>query len=287
MNLENAQQRIRWITLAVLVGVAILLTILDNTGNLDSALAFVRNPMSLVLNWTAARTDSIADALAGPRDIQEAQAHIVELQTQIDALERENEALREIQGEYQILLDLVNRARQTPDIRRVTATVIGYDPSPAVRSLIIDKGTNDGIVVGMPVESARGLVGQVFRTTADSAQIVLLTDNASAIPVRFGNSRATGLMRGGELGSAGSVEWVDLQYQIEIGEVVFTSGLGGKFPQDVPIGRVADVDRNEAELFQRAVIQPAVDFDALEIVFVITDFEPVDTTIYESPLTTP
>ena len=287
MNLDNAQQRIRWITIAVLVGTAILLTILDNTGNLDSALAFIRNPMSLVLDWTAARTDSIADALAGPRELQEAQAQIVELQTQLEALERENEALREIQGEYQILLDLVNRARQTPDIERVTATVIGYDPSPAVRSLIIDKGTNNGIVVGMPVESARGLIGQVFRTTADSAQIILLTDSASAIPVRFGNSRATGLMRGGELGSSGSVEWIDLQYQIETGEVVFTSGLGGKFPQDVPIGRVSDVDRNEAELFQRAIIQPAVDFDALEIVFVITDFQPVDTTIYESPIESP
>ena len=287
MNLENAQQRIRWITLAVLVGAAILLTILDNTGNLDTALAFIRNPMSLVLDWTAARTDTIADALAGPRDIQEAQSQIVELQTQLDALERENETLREIQGEYQILLDLVNRARQTPDIRRVTATVIGYDTSPAVRSLIIDKGASDDIVVGMPVESARGLVGQVFRTTADSAQVVLVTDSASAIPVRFGNSRATGLMRGGKLGSAGSVEWIDLQYQIVIGEVVFTSGLGGKFPQNIPIGRVADVNRNEAELFQRAVIQPAVDFEALEIVFVITNFQPVDTTIYESPIEIP
>lgn len=283
MNLDNAQQRIRWVTLAVLVGVAILLTILDNTGNLDAALAFIRNPMTLILDWTAARTDAIADALAGPRDIQAAQAEIAELQAQIDALERENEALREIQGEYQILLDLVNRARQTPDIRRVTATVIGYDPSPAVRSLIIDKGAEENIVVGMPVESARGLVGQVFRTTADSAQVVLISDNASAIPVRLGNSRATGLMRGGVVGSATTVEWVDLQYQMEVGEVVFTSGLGGKFPQDIPIGRVAEVDRNEAELFQRAIIQPAVDFDALEIVFVITDFQPVDTSIYESP----
>ncbi|MCA9928770.1 MAG: rod shape-determining protein MreC [Anaerolineales bacterium] len=283
MNLENARQRIRWITIAVLIGTAILLTVLDNTGNINTALAFIRNPMTLILNWTSAQTNTIADALAGPRDLQEAQTQIAELQAQLDALERENETLRELQGEYQTLLDLVNRARQTPDIRRATATVIGYDPSPAVRSLIIDKGSNDGIVVGMPVESARGLVGQVFRTTADSSQVVLISDNASAIPVRFGNSRDTGLMRGGAVGSAAAVEWVDLQYQLEVGEVVFTSGLGGKFPQNIPIGRVAEVDRNEAELFQRAIIQPAVDFDALEIVFVITDFQPIDTTIFESP----
>ncbi|MCP5100382.1 MAG: rod shape-determining protein MreC [Chloroflexi bacterium] len=284
MNLNDAQQRVRWITLAVLVGLAILLTILDNTGNLDSAFAFIRDPLSVVINWTTARTDSIADALAGPRDLQTARGEIEELQAQIDALERENEELREIQGEYQILLDLVNRVRQTPDIRRLTATIIGYDTSPAVRSLIIDKGSDDGVVVGMPVESARGLVGQVFRTTAVSAQVALITDNVSAIPARLGSSRATGLIRGGGLGGVTAIQWVDLQYQIEVGEVVLTSGLGGKFPQDIVMGRVIDVERSEAELFQRAIVQPAVDFDSLEILFVITSFEPVDTSIFDSPL---
>ena len=121
---------------------------------------------------------------------------------QVDVLERENEELREIQGEYQLLLDLFNRARQQPDFTRLTAAVIGQDTSPSLRSIIIDKGSDDGIVVGMPVESARGLVGQVFRTTANSAQVVLITDNASSIPARLGNSRATGFLRGGGLGGS-------------------------------------------------------------------------------------
>lgn len=284
MKLDEAQQRIRWITFAVLAGVAILLTILDNTGNLDSVFALVRDPMTVMMDWSTTQTNTLATALSGPRELQQAKAQIADLQARIDELERENEELREIQGEYQILLDLVNRARQTPEMRRLTVSVIGYDTSPAVRSLIIDKGSDDGIVVGMPVESARGLVGQVFRTTADSAQVVLITDNASAIPARLGTSRATGLMRGGGLGGSMSIEWIDLQFQVEIGEVVTTSGLGGKFPEDIVIGRVSDVERNEADLFQRAVIQPAVDFDALEMVFVITNFEPVDTGIFESPL---
>lgn len=284
MRVDEAQQRIRWITFAVLAGLAVILTILDNTGNLDSVFALVRDPMTVVMDWTTARTNTLAAALAGPRELQEAKVEIADLQARIDQLERELEELRELQGEYQILLDLVNRARQTPELRRQTASVIGYDPSPAVRSLIIDKGTNDGLVVGMPVESARGLVGQIFRTTADSSQVILITDNASAIPARLGTSRATGLMRGGGLGGVMSIEWIDLQFQIEIGEVVTTSGLGGKFPQNIVIGRVSDVQRNEAELFQRAVIQPAVDFDALEMVFVITNFQPVETGIFESPL---
>jgi rod shape-determining protein MreC len=65
-----------------------------------------------------------------------------------------------------------------------------------------------------------------------------------------------------------------------VGELVVTSGLGGKFPENLVIGRVVQVDRNEAELFQRAVVQPAVDFNALELVFVVTEFETVNTEIF-------
>lgn len=282
MNLNQAQRRIRWALFLILAGAAILLTILDSTGNLDAAINFLRNPLTTIIGWTSDRTDSVADILSGPRDLESAREEIAQLTGQIDALEREVEELREIQGEYQQLLDLFNRARQQPDFTRLTAAVIGQDTSPSLRSIIIDKGSDDGVVVGMPVEGARGLVGQVFRTTGRSAQVVLITDNASSIPARLGNSRATGLMRGGGLGGSTSIDWIDLKHQIEVGEVVLTSGLGGKFPQDMVIGRVIEVDRREADLFQRAIVQPAVNFDSLEIVFLITDFRPVDTTIFST-----
>ena len=283
MNLNKAQQRIRWAIFIILAGTAILLTILDNTGNLDEALTFLRDPLAVIVGWTTARSDSIADVLEGPRDLQTAREEIAQLQSQVEMLERENEELREVQGEYQLLLDLFNRARQQPEFSRLTASVIGRDTSPSLRSIIIDKGRDDGIVVGMPVEGARGLVGQVFRTTNNSSQVVLATDNASSIPARLGSSRATGLLRGGGLGGATSIDWIDLKHQIAVGEVVLTSGLGGKFPQDIVIGRVIEVDRREADLFQRAIVQPAVAFDSLEIVFVITGFRPVDTAVFSSP----
>ena len=283
MNLNDARRRIRWTTIAILLGASIFLSILDSTGNLDLLFGFLQDPLTAVAGWTSRQTDTVADALSGPRDLDEARAQIDELQTQLDALERENEELREIQGEWQILQDLFNRARQTPQLRRKTANVIGYDTSPAVRSIIIDKGSDDGLQVGMPVESSRGLIGRIFRTTQNSAQVVLITDNASAIPVRLGTSRATGSLRG--RGATGDlyVEWIDLKFQIEIGEVVLTSGLGGDFPQDIVIGRVVQIDRNESDLFQQAIVQPATDFETMEIVFVITDFNQIDTSIFESP----
>lgn len=283
MNLNEAQRRIRWATFGILAGLAIILTILDQTGNLDTAFGIVRDPVTSVMGWTSSQAESVSDVLEGPRDLQTARLQLDDMQARIDELERENEELREIQGEYQLLLDLFNRARQAPDYRRQTASVIGQDTNQAVRSIIIDRGSSDGVRVGMPVESARGLVGQVFRTTANSSQVILITDSSSSVPSRLGSSRATGILRGGGVGGSMAIDWIDLKYQVEVGEVVLTSGLGGRFPQDLVIGRVIEVDRREAELFQRAVVQPAVDFDALEVVFVITDFEPVDDEIFAEP----
>lgn len=284
MNLNDVPQRIRWITIAGLVVIAVLLTILDATGNLDTALRLLRDPVTVVAEWTNGRVDPLADSLAGPRSIAEAQAQIDALQSRLAELERENEELREIQGEYQILLDLFNRARQSPEITRITANVIGQDTSPIIRSIVIDKGTADGVNIGMPVESARGLVGQVFRVSTNSAQIILITDSASSVPARLGSSRATGILRGGGLGGTMTIDWIDLQYQIEEGEVVLSSGLSSKFPEDVVIGRISEVDRREADLFQRAVVQSAVDFDALEIVFVITDFQPAEVDFFQDSI---
>jgi rod shape-determining protein MreC len=282
MNLNETQRRIRWVTFIVLIGITILLVVLDTSGSLDSALNFLEDPIAAVMGWTTERTDVFANALTGPEDLQMAQAELEQLRIQVDALQRENEELREIQGEYQTMLELFDRARETPEFTRETATVIGYDSSPLFRSMILDKGSDDGIHVGMPVEGARGLVGQVYRTTNQAAMVLLLTDNISSVPARLGSSRATGIARGGGLGGAMTMDWIELEEQIEIGEVVYTSGLGGRFPQDMVIGRITDVERREADLFQKATIQPATDFESLERVFVITDYRTIDTSIFDT-----
>jgi rod shape-determining protein MreC len=91
------------------------------------------------------------------------------------------------------------------------------------------------------------------------------------------------MLRGGELGGSLLMDWIDLKYQVAIGEVALTSGLGGEFPSGIVIGRVIEVNRSEAELSQQALVQPATDFDSLEIVFVITDFQPLDVDIFANP----
>jgi len=280
MNLGRTQQRIRWLTLALLVGSGLLLTILDSTGALVGVLGFVRDPLSAITAWTADRAYTAGDIIAVPRNLAAAREEIVALQATVYEQARTIEELSEAQGEAQVLRELFGQAADTPEYRRIIADVIGQDTNPALQSILIDKGIEDGVRAGMPVEAARGLIGQVYRATNNAAQVALLTETASAIPVRLGTTRATGMLRGAGRGALPTLDWIDLQYVVEVGELVMTSGLGGKFPEDLIIGRVVEVERNEAELFQRAIVQPAVDFRTLETVFVVTDFNTVDTEIF-------
>ncbi|MCW5862407.1 MAG: rod shape-determining protein MreC [Anaerolineae bacterium] len=276
MNLGRTQQRIRWLTVAVLVGSGLLLTILDSTGALVGVFGFLRDPLTGITAWTSARTEAVSDVVSGPRNLAAAREEIAALKAQVAEQERELEELREIQNEAQLLRELFGEAAQTPEYRRVIADVIGQDTNPTMQSIIINKGVDDGVRTGMPVEAARGLVGQVYNATNHAAQVVLLTETASAIPVRLGTTRATGILRGAGRGALPTIDWIDLQYDVQVGELVVTSGLDGKFPQNLVIGRVVDVTRNEAELFQQAVVQPAVDFRTLETLLVVTEFQSVD-----------
>jgi rod shape-determining protein MreC len=284
MNLggnNDPSQRLRWITYGLLFGLALLLLVLDATRGVEGAFSFIRNPISALMDWTAGRTDAYADVLAGPRDLQLALAQIEQLEEENAALRRQMEEMREVQAENQILRDYFNYANLNPTLERILATVIARDTSPSFQSIIIDKGTDDGIFVGMPVESTRGLVGVIYRADTRSSQVLLLTDNISSIAARLGESRATGILQGGGLGGTLNMDWISLETSVTIGDLVVTSGVGGKFPPDVPIGRVIEVQRLEADLFQRAVVQPAVDFADLEAVFVIINFEPVDTGVFD------
>jgi rod shape-determining protein MreC len=106
-----------------------------------------------------------------------------------------------------------------------------------------------------------------------AAQVQLLTDPGSAINARLGASRADGVVEG-QLTGYLRMKWLEQDIPISENELVMTSGLGGNFPPDLVIGRVTQFEQSASELFQEAEVRPAVDFDRLEIVLIITDFQP-------------
>lgn len=249
--------------------------VLHPTGYLQpvkNILFTVLAPLQYSFHWVSVR---VVNGVQTLRDLRTLQKRVQELQDTVDRLMIENVRLREAEIERTILREQLQFKLANPTYELLAAEVIGRDPSNLLQYIIIDRGANDGVAVGMPVVTTRGLVGRVISVYPQSAQVMLLTDPASSVNALIQSSRATGVVQG--QGRRGLVmRYVEQSEQVEVGDIVLTSGLGGNFPKRLVIGQVTAVKRNDVEMFQEIQVQSAVHFDRLEIVLVIQNFVPID-----------
>jgi rod shape-determining protein MreC len=123
----------------------------------------------------------------------------------------------------------------------------------------------------------QGLVGRVDAVIADASRVQLITDPASNVNVRLQNAETEASLVGSVTGDV-TLDLIPQDVNIEIGDLVLTSGLGGGYPPDLIVGQIVNVRSRDFDLFQQATVQPVVDFNRLAIVLVIVNFKPVDTT---------
>jgi rod shape-determining protein MreC len=258
-----------------LILVAAGLLLLSEGGMLGPAQDLIIRPISGVQSWISVRYAAIRDVLSSPADLGALRARNAELELEVAQLQQEIIGLQEEIAEAEILAALLDYARSKPESRYLAADVIGKDSSPFIRSVWIGRGSDAGILQGMPVITERGLVGRIVEVTATSARVQLITDPDLVVNVLLQGSRAEGILapqRGGEI----RIDLIEQEASVSAGEIAITSGLGGQYPPDIPIGEVISVRKRDFELFQQAVIQPTVDVDSLEIILVITNFRPLD-----------
>jgi rod shape-determining protein MreC len=129
----------------------------------------------------------------------------------------------------------------------------------------------------MPVVTSQGLVGRIDAVIANAARVQLINDPGSAVNVMLSSTRTEAILSGSVSGDI-QLEMVPLEITLKPGEVILTSALGGAYPAGLLVGQVSSVRRLETELFQTASIQPAVDFNNLRAVLVVTNFSPTDVT---------
>ena len=189
------------------------------------------------------------------------------LKNEIEKLRLENSRYHELLATHERLQHLL-QFRNEIDYPSLTSRVIGLDPTGLFKSIIIDKGANDGLLPDMPVVNASGLVGRIVSVSPNYAKILLIIDHNSAVDCLIQRSRDRGMVKGM------STEICKLDYVVKASDVrendiVVTSGLGGIFPKGLPIGQIREVKELPGELFMDIEITPAVDFSKLEEVLVI------------------
>jgi len=208
------------------------------------------------------------------RDIWSSYFSLVETHQENDLLRKRIDLLTLENSKYQELL-LANRRlhtllnfQQNTDEPLLPARVIGWDSSGLFKSITIDKGEHDGLTINMPVVNAEGVVGRVVSVCPDYSQVLLITDQNSAVDGLVQRSRGRGTLRG--RGSSGCYfDYVIKTCEIEAGDTIVTSGMGGVFPKGLYLGTVTKIRDVRSKLFKDVRVVPAVDFSKLEEVLIV------------------
>lgn len=272
-NLFSAKNLRNLILIIVIVGVLVLAI----SGYLTPIFSVSVSPLISAQSWISERYLAFSDFFGSPRDMATLREENMVLRNEVAQLQSEIIALQENLAQAEILYTLLDFARSNPEHEYVAATVIGREISPYLQYIIIDKGSNDGIRYGMPVVTQQGLVGRIDAVISDAARIQLLTDAGSVVNVRLKNAKVEGQVNGSITGEV-SLNMVPIDAEVEIGEVILTSGLGGTYPPNIFVGQVLSMQSRQNALFQTGSVQPIVDFSVLSAVLVITNFEAVDIT---------
>ena len=269
----------RFLVVVILLLIAVSLLVLNLSGFLQPVQSFFARPMITIQTWFALRFSALRDVLGSPRDMATLRSEVSRLEAENALLQQEIISLREQAAEADVLAALLNYARSQPESRYLATNVIGRDVSPFIRSILIEGGSDAGISRGMPVVTSRGLVGRVSEVFATYSRVQLITDPEMVVNVKFHESRTEGVLTA-QLNGELLVDFIDLNAELSQGELVLTSGLGGKYPADIPVGNVLSIHHRDYDLFQQATVQSSVEFDQLNIVLVITNFRPL---IFEQP----
>ncbi|MGD9106911.1 MAG: rod shape-determining protein MreC [Desulfobacterales bacterium] len=192
---------------------------------------------------------------------KKALSHEVERNNLYNELKLSNTRLRNLLNFQKIITDKV-----------IAAEVIGKDPSPWFKTIIINKGKNDGVKKGSAVVIPEGIVGQVAEVSVHNSKVLLIIDHNSAVDALVQRSRARGIIKGG-FGGQCVFKYVLRKKGVAVGDTVVSSGLDGVFLKGLPIGQVSGVVKPNSGIFQEVTVAPSVDFEKLEEVLVVLNPE--------------
>jgi rod shape-determining protein MreC len=237
----------------------------------DKVIVTVTSPIQAIISWsleqTAAGYNNYIFLWHTRRDNQSLVGENRKLQNTIAGL-------RETQQEN-IRLRKLLQFEEKFKFRSIVARVIAKDVSSEFRAIRINRGENSGVHRNMAVLTDEGIIGRVLRTTANTADVVTVLDLLSAVDSIDERSRARGVVEGL------TEDTCEMRYtvrtdDIQQGDILVTSGLGGTFPKGIPVGVVSRVDRKQFGITQYVEVRPSVDFRTLEEVTVVleADSEP-------------
>ncbi|MCL4367715.1 MAG: rod shape-determining protein MreC [Actinobacteria bacterium] len=259
-----------WLIILVVAAALLLIFQPDSARHVRDSGTQVLAPLSF---YAAGISDSVVDAWQTVQSISSLRRTSKEQAEEIDRLSSELVRMRELEQENEDLRRLLGFRQTHPDLRLLPVGILGTEPSGILNAVLIDKGANDGIREDMAIITWKGLAGRVVRVNPTSAGVLLVTDVSSSVAARVQdpNSRASGIVSGRKEGGL-IMSHILQQESVQTGDLVITSGVGGGFPEGLALGTVVRVQKRNIEMFQEALLEPAVDPNKLERLYAVLDY---------------
>jgi len=225
----------------------------------------IASPIQGIVNQGIKQVKASWQFLNSLKDISKENSFLKEKNEELLA---QNVRLKEFEKENELLysyLALPPRQRFQIDL----ANVVGRDFQGLAKYILINKGSSTGIKKNMSVIAFENiLIGRIIEVFSGFSKVLLITSSDSKIPALIQESRAEGIIEGIKENVL-SLNLIPRDVKIEKNQTIVTSGLGAVFPKGLLIGRVLEVELLENEMFQKVLIEPAIDLKRLEQVFII------------------
>jgi rod shape-determining protein MreC len=289
--LRSAGRRQAFLYVALLTATLLMLAFSASAPvtQLRQGVSFAISPIQNVLRDAGKGVSSFFATLG---EIDRLRQQNQQLTTQVNELLTENRSLQSLRDQNQQLTDILE-VRSSLAYESTAAEVISRRITDMEHVISLDRGTNAGIEVDDPVVGGGGaLIGQVEEVGPNYAKVLLITDSRMNVVGLLESSRAVGTVHG-QLNTLLEMDGIAAANTVSVNEAVVTAGIEltenirSPYPKGLLIGTIADVQRSPDQLFQTALVNPAANFETLEYVLVITNYEGGLPPISPEPSTTP
>jgi len=274
------ESRTGWVLIVVLVGQLVLLAVQGARGPGETRLEAIGLRL---LGPMARGVSAVPRSFSGWREDAKLRDSLLAenraLKSEVEALRLRLLRLSDVESEMLRLGDALRYP--TPPAGRIrTVDIVYADYTSWLRTLVLYTG-GEPARLNQPVLSPGGLVGRVITVAGPYAKVQLVTDRAASVGAMVLRTRRQGVVRGGGRGSGGlELDYVPLQADVRPGDAVLTAGIDGVFPRGIPLGTVVSV-KPGGQLFHRIELAPAVDFGALDQVYLL-DYQAVPPRVTEA-----
>ena len=235
----------------------------------NTGLGLILSPFQSAVSWVGDKFIFVKTTVS---DIMNVHEQNKLLMAEVEDLRAKNLAANEFEAENQRLRALLGYKESAKQFDLVAARVIGREASTWSSTIVINRGSADGVANDMAVVTAMGLVGHISEAGINSSKVQLILDPRSSVGtlVQRPESRVAGIVEG-DINNPTMPRMVNIpkNSDVIVGDVIVTSGFGGIYPKGIVVGKITDIQNEESGLLKYGVVETTVNFQKLEDVAVI------------------